>query len=130
MSEEDIISHLNSVTLQVIEQERNAREILLREAKEQLEDRVWRAYGILSHARIISSQEAMGLLSELRLGIDMNIIKEIDGRVFNLLMVTTQPAFLQQKSEIELQPHLRDIKRAAIIRESLANNSGGNEHVE
>ncbi|ATW27073.1 protein arginine kinase [Candidatus Formimonas warabiya] len=125
LSEDDIINHLTSVTLQVIEQERHARGILLQEAKEQLEDRVWRAYGILSHARILSSQEAMTLLSELRLGIDMKIIKEIDPKVFNVLMVTTQPAFLQQKSELELQPQVRDIKRAEIVREKISSYSGG-----
>lgn len=130
LTEEEIINHLNSVALQVIDQERNAREILFQEAKAQLEDRVWRAYGILSHARIISSQEAMSLLSELRLGIDMNIVTGIDPKVFNLLMVTTQTAFLQQKSESELLPHMRDMIRASSIREKLSKNNGGNEHVE
>lgn len=125
LTEEEIINHLNSVTLQVVDQERNARKILFQEAKEQLEDRVWRAYGILSHARIISSQEAMGLLSELRLGTDMNIIQNIDPKVFNVLMVTTQTAFLQQKSETELLPHLRDIMRASCIRDKLSKDYGG-----
>jgi protein arginine kinase len=120
LSEEDIISHLSSVTLQVIEQERSAREVLRRDAKEQLEDRVWRAYGILSQSRIISSQEAMRLLSELRFGIDMNVIKEIDPRVFNELIVLTQRAFLQKNSEMELNSQQRDIKRAKIIREKLS----------
>jgi len=130
LTEEEIINHLNSVTLQVVEQERNARDILFKEAKDQLEDRVWRAYGILSHARIISSQEAMSLLSELRLGIDMNIIENIDPKVFNVLMVTTQTAFLQKKSEIELLPHLRDVMRASSIRDKLSKDYGGNSNVK
>ncbi|MEL7568520.1 MAG: protein arginine kinase [Dehalobacterium sp.] len=130
LTEEEIINHLNSVTLQVVEQERNARNILFKEAKDQLEDRVWRAYGILSHARIISSQEAMSLLSELRLGIDMNIIQNIDPKVFNVLMVTTQAAFLQQKTEIELLPHLRDVMRASSIRDILSKDYGGSSNVK
>jgi len=130
LTEEEIINHLNSVTLQVIEQERNARMLLFQEAKEQLEDRVWRAYGTLSHARSISSQESMGLLSELRMGIDMNIIQGIDPKVFNNLMVSIQTAFLQQKGQADLQPHQRDIIRAAIIREKLSNTLGGKKDVK
>ncbi|MGI6684302.1 MAG: protein arginine kinase [Bacillota bacterium] len=120
LTEEEILNHLNAVTLQVIDQERNARKMLYQETKEQLEDRVWRAYGILSHARSISSQESMSLLSELRLGIDMNIIQGIDPKVFNALMVSIQTSFLQQKSQTELQPHQRDIIRASTIREKLS----------
>jgi len=120
LSEEEIISHLSSVTLQLVEQEKNAREVLRKDANIQLEDRVWRAYGILSHARILSSQEAMALLSELRLGVDMNIIKNIDPRIFNTLIVLIQKSFLQKHSEMELKENQRDEKRAASIREMLA----------
>ncbi|MCR6543920.1 protein arginine kinase [Dehalobacterium formicoaceticum] len=127
LTEEDIINHLTSVTLQVIDQERNARNLFLKEGKDQLEDRVWRAYGILSHARNISSQEAMKLLSDLRLGIDLNLIQGIDPTVFNNLMVATQMAFLQQKGKGEMQPHLRDQIRAATIREKITKKNGGHE---
>lgn len=125
LSEIDIINHLSSVTIQVIEQEQHAREILLRESKEKLEDRVWRAYGILSQARILSSQEAMRLLSELRLGIDLKMIKDIPANIFNELIVQTQPAFMQSHSTQELSPALRDIRRAELIREKLAGKIGG-----
>ena len=98
LSEIDIINHLTSVTIQVIEQEQHAREILLRESKEKLADRVWRAYGLLSQARILSPQEAMGLLSELRLGIDLKMISDIPANIFNELIVQTQPAFLSSQT--------------------------------
>lgn len=130
LTEEEIVNHLTSVTLQVIKQERNARILLFKDAKDKLEDRVWRAYGILSHARIISSQEAMSLLSELRLGIDMNIINDIDPKIFNVLMVSIQTALLQQKSEVELIPAMRDVMRAACIRDNLSKNDGGNNDVK
>jgi len=125
LSEADIINHLSAVTIQVIEQEQHAREILLRESREKLEDRVWRAYGILSQARIISAQEAMGLLSELRLGIDQRMITDLPANIFNELIVQTQPAFLQISSARELSPAMRDIRRAELIREKLAATSGG-----
>ncbi|MDD4753258.1 MAG: protein arginine kinase [Desulfitobacteriaceae bacterium] len=128
VSEEDIISHLSSVTLQIIEQERYARKALMKEGGEQLEDRVWRAYGVLSHARIITSREAMGLLSELRLGIDQGLIKGIDARIFNTLIVLTQQAFLQKTAGVELSPFQRDLKRAEIIRTKLTEKLGGEKN--
>ncbi|MGI6678208.1 MAG: protein arginine kinase [Dehalobacterium sp.] len=127
LTEDDIINHLTSVTLQVIEHERHARDLLLKEGKDQLEDRVWRAYGILSHARNISSQEAMKLLSELRLGIDLNLIQDIAPTVFNNLMVAMEMAFYQQKVNTDMQPNLRDRIRARTVREIITNKNGGQE---
>ena len=65
-SEEDLIDHLNRIVAKVIDYERSARGILLREAPAILEDKVWRAYGILSNARSLSYGELMNLLSMLR----------------------------------------------------------------
>lgn len=129
LAEQDIINHLSSVTLQMIEQERQAREILVKEAGNQLEDRVWRAYGILSHARSISSQEAMTMLSELRLGVDLKIIDGVNSQVFNPLIILMQPAFLQKLNGGELSTALRDIKRAEIIRTKLNDPDGGEKNV-
>jgi protein arginine kinase len=119
-TEEEIIHNLSAVAKQIIDQERGAREILLRESKLQLEDRVCRAYGILSSARIISSQEALALMSEARLGIDLKLIKGVDARIFNELLLTIQPAYLQKAAGAQLDAGDRDIKRAALIRHSLS----------
>jgi protein arginine kinase len=86
----------------------------------QLEDRVHRSYGILAHARIIDSNEAMKRLSDVRLGVDMGLILGVSANVMNELMVMTQPGFLQSYANQRLNPEQRDIRRARLIRERLA----------
>jgi protein arginine kinase len=118
-SEKEIIENLQSVAGQIVEQERLAREHLLKHNKPQLVDRVYRAYGILSYAYIVSSQEAMKLLSDVRLGVDLSIIREIDPKIFNELLVKTRPNFLQKLAHRDLDAAGRDIMRAEIIRQTM-----------
>lgn len=118
-SEQDIVDDLKSVVSQLISQERSAREALAKTSNIQLEDRVFRSYGILSNCRIIESKEAARCLSDVRLGIDMQYIKNISKNILNELMILTQPGFLQQYAGGPLRPHERDIRRASLIRERI-----------
>ncbi|WP_053364742.1 protein arginine kinase [Bacillus sp. FJAT-27245] len=118
-SEEDIVEDLNSVVSQLIEQERSAREALEKTSRIQLEDRVFRSFGILSNCRIIETKEAARCLSDVRLGIDMGYIKNISRSILNELMILTQQGFLQQYAGGPLRPEERDIRRAGLIRERL-----------
>jgi protein arginine kinase len=118
-SEEDIVEDLKSVVSQIISQERSAREALAKTSNIQLEDRVFRSYGVLAFSRIIETKEAAQCLSDLRLGIDMGYIKNIPKSILNELMILTQPGFLQQYAGGPLRPDERDIRRAALIRERL-----------
>lgn len=118
-SEEDIVEDLNSVVAQLIEEERSARNALYQTSKIQLEDRVFRAYGVLSNCRMIESKETARCLSDVRLGIDLGIINGISSSILNELMILTQPGFLQQYAGGALKPDERDIRRAALIRERL-----------
>ena len=119
-SEKDILRNLIGVCQQLIERERSLREKLYQERRLQIEDQVSRAYGILTHARVISSDEAITLLSHMRLGIDLNILSHIDKDVFNELIVTTRPAYLQYQAGQELSAAERDVRRATQIRQTLA----------
>ncbi|MDI6872190.1 MAG: protein arginine kinase [Bacillota bacterium] len=118
-SEEDIIRHLAAVTRQVIEQERAAREALLEQARLAVDDRVHRAYGILSNARRLDTQEAMQLLSDVRLGVDAGLIKKLELRTLNALSVAIRPALLQLIVGRELSAEERDVERATLIREAI-----------
>jgi protein arginine kinase len=118
-TEEDIINALISVTGQIVASERTAREALMRERREHMEDRVGRAYGILSHARIVSSEEAVKLLSDLRLGVNLKLIDVIPANLITELMVMIRPAFLVKKAGKEISPFARDVVRAHLIREKL-----------
>lgn len=118
-SEMDIVEDLKSVVSQLISQERSAREALRKTSNIQLEDRVFRSYGVLANSRIIETKEAARCLSDVRLGIDMGYIKNVSKNILNELMIVTQPGFLQQYSGGQLRPQERDIRRATLIRERL-----------
>ncbi len=118
-SEEEIISNLTGVVQQLTDHERAARHALLQQNRHSLEDRVGRSFGILAYARRIDSKETMQLLSDVRLGIDLGIIKGVSAGILKELMVMTQPAFLQKYFQQELSPVERDIRRAALVRERL-----------
>ncbi len=117
--EEEIIGNIKGVIKQIIEQEQRARDVMLHEHKAMLEDRVWRSYGTLKNAHIISSNETVELLSMLRLGGDLEIIKGIDSGLVNELFILTQPAHLQKLENKKLSANERDEKRADIIRQKL-----------
>lgn len=118
-SEEDTLEYLERFVKQLIGHEENARRTLLTHQRAELEDRVWRAFGVLKAAHIITSNETIDLLSTVRLGVDLGMIKDIDRRVVNELFIATQPAHLQKMEARELTPPERDVKRAAIIRARL-----------
>ncbi len=118
-SEEEIIENINGLIRQIIEQETQARQILLAKNKELLEDRINRSLGILKNARIISSQETIELLSMVRLGSDLGMVKDINRRTINELFIITQPAHLQKLENKKLSAEERDLKRAELIRRKL-----------
>ncbi|MEQ6389866.1 protein arginine kinase [Bacillaceae bacterium S4-13-58] len=118
-SEKDIAEDLQSVVKQLIEQERNARHILMSKSGIQLEDRIFRSYGALEHSRIMESKEASKCISDVRLGIDLGLLKNVSRSILNELMTLTQPGFLQQFAKKSLTPEERDIRRAQLIRERL-----------
>ncbi|MFH0855550.1 MAG: protein arginine kinase [Candidatus Omnitrophota bacterium] len=119
-SEDEIIESINSLIRQIIEQEKQARESLLAKNGPLLEDRINRSLGILRSARIISSQETIELLSMVRLGCDLGLIKDIDRQSINELFIITQPAHLQKIENRKLSSEERDLKRAELIREKLS----------
>ena len=118
-SEDEIIDNLYSIVLKIIDQEKSARVLMAREIETALADKVYRAYGILTNARNITSEEALSLLSDLRLGIDLKIIKDIDANVFQKIMISMQPAYLQYSMGKEMSPAERDVNRSQIIRNLL-----------
>ena len=118
-SERDSIESLERVTKQIIETEERARERMLRDARTQLEDKVWRAYGTLRYCRSIQAKEVINLCSAVRLGVAMGLEGLCPLRVVNELLVLTQPAHLQRQAGIEMAPPERNLYRAQVVRERL-----------
>jgi protein arginine kinase len=119
-SERDSIESLERVTRQIIETEERARERMLRDARVQIEDKVWRAYGTLRYCRSIHAREVINLCSAVRLGVAMGLPGLCALRTLNELLVLTQPAHLQRSHGGELTPAERNIVRAGLVRERLA----------
>lgn len=118
-SEDEIVSNINGLIRQIIEQESQSRELMVSRNRAMLEDKIYRSFGILKNAHIITSQETTELLSIVRLGVDLGMIKEIDRRSINELFIITQPAHLQKMENRKLSSQERDVKRAGIIRSRL-----------
>lgn len=119
-SEEEIISNLISIIRQLLARERAARQALYQEKRELVEDRVWRAYGNLKYARVLSSEEALRLFSDLRLGIYLGLISGISTGLIAELMVMIQPAYLAKTAGEDLTAYRRDVCRADLVRKKMA----------
>ena len=126
-SEVDLIKQVGDVVPVLIDYERRARDFLMQESQESLHDRVSRAFGILSTAQTISSEETMHLLSSVRMGINLGLIPDVEIPVVNELFIRTQPAHLQKISGVELGSSDRNIERARFLRRHLAKEEGGPE---
>jgi len=103
----------------VVEYERAARRALLAKRRTYIEDQVYRAYGLLTHARMIATEEAMQALSMVRLGAVGGMLSGVDQRVANQLMLLIQPAHLQTAVEKTLDQDQRRVWRANLIRSRL-----------
>ncbi len=117
--EESIVAGIEQIALEMVEHEKNARTRLLEKREVVLKDHVGRARGILQNAHILTSKEALELLSALRLGVDLGILGGVDRRVVDELLLMTQPAHLQKTEGKKLKPKDRDRARADLVRKRL-----------
>ena len=117
-AEEEVAASIERAAQQIIDQERAARRMLKDQALAQTRDRVHRALGVLRYAQLLSGQEAMQLLSEVRLGVEMGLL-QVSPEVVNELLVMTLPGFLARTMGHELQALEERGARARTIRERL-----------
>jgi protein arginine kinase len=117
-SEAEIINNLRTVTAKVLENEESVRATLLSQRRDYLEDKIYRAYGILANARRITGQEAMDLLSDMRLGYAVGILdKPRPPRTIYQIMMEIGPGHLQRLAGEEMSDGARDRARADYLRE-------------
>ena len=120
-SEFDIIERLERVIAQVAMHEGNARLKLIEDEPMMVHDKMGRSYGILQHARLIDSKEALNHVSILRMGANLGFFPQETVRLCDILLMEIQPAHLQMHSGMKLSPEQRDERRAQIIRSHLQN---------
>lgn len=109
----------HSIVPQIIAYEQQARQALQHHRPDALDDKIHRAWGVLTHARLIGTDETLQHLSHLRLGVNLGRLQTVDLPVINELFLLTQPAHLQKLSNQELDPAARRLARASLIRQKL-----------
>lgn len=118
--EEDIIQDFKHVVIpKIIDYEHHARRTLLADRTVALDDKVFRALGLLRSARLVTSEEVLFLLSHLRMGVNLGRIKDIEVRTINELLLMTQPAHLQKMMGKKVEGDARRAARAEFIRHKL-----------
>lgn len=123
-SEQELLAEFNErIIPSVIDYERQARQVMLGKHSSVLEDRCFRAYGVLAHARMIKAAEAMKLLSHLRLGVELGLIETLTVPLVNQLLLQCQPAHLQKIVGHPIHQSKRSCSRADLIRSVLAEYS-------
>ncbi len=127
-SEPELIKQVGDIVPVIIDYERQAREFLIKESREKLNDRISRAYGILRTAQTISSEETMHLLSSVRMGVNLGLIEGLEIPAVNEMFIQTQPAHLQKLTGSELDSDDRNIERARYLRNHLNKQNGADQN--
>lgn len=122
LSEEEIINNLKAVVYQIINQEKLAREKMMKMYRYRIEDKVYRALGILNSAIILDAEECLKLLSYVRLGVEMGIIKDVSQKILNELTISIQPAMIQNTFNSKLTEEEVQLKRAEFVKNKLKNS--------
>lgn len=128
LSEATIVEQLLHHTRKIVSCESRARSVLLQRDRIRLQDRVWRAWGLLHSCRLLSTAEAFALLSDVRLGSNLGILPGLDESILNTLIINVQSAHLQVSAGRSMEAAERDEARAQNVREQLQKAAGGDEH--
>lgn len=119
-SEDELLQEFEQVIVpRIIEYELEARRMLQDRSAPVLDDRVHRALGALRSARLLGAEEAMKLLSRVRLGVHMGRLKSINVETINDLFLQVQPAHLKLHAGAELDPEELREARADLVRRRL-----------
>ena len=116
LTENTIVRNLNVVIQKLIEQEKEARKFLANNNIELL-DLVYRSLGILENCKKIDFEEAASLISNIKLGVDLGLIKEVDDLKIMKLIIYSKPYNMQKYLGNNYDKIEQDIKRAEVIQE-------------
>ncbi len=115
-SEPEIVDRLGNVLKTTIDHEVNARFKYLEDHREKLLDKIGRAFGVLQNAHVVSSNEAMNLLSLMRLAVDFEMLPESNRSDIDRLFIECQPGHIQHQAKKGIDPEGRDVTRANKLR--------------
>ncbi len=118
ITEAEAIENLKTIAAQIIKEERKYRETLGKMPS--IQDRIFRSLGILKHARLLTGKEFMGLISNVRMGVSLKLIDDVDLQTIERLLIDAQPAMMMQNAGRQLTPDERDVERATLVRTMLS----------
>ena len=122
-SEDEIISDFKHVVVpKIIDYEHHARKTLVSDRTIALDDKIFRALGLLRFARLLSTDDTLFALSHLRMGVNLGRVKDLDLQRINEIFLLTQPAHLQKLRGKKLEGDSRRAARADFIRDRLNSN--------
>jgi protein arginine kinase len=119
LTEDDLLNDLKRMLQQLIEQERKIRREIYRQQPVLVEDKVMRAYGLLANARIMTSEEAVTLLSNVRLGMALGLLPQLNETDLNRIQAAIGPASIQKARGRPMASEERDSARANLIHDIL-----------
>jgi len=117
-TEEELIEKVSGVAAGLVRQEQAARDRLLSEKRSGLEDKAWRAWGLLRFSRNMGIREALELVSLARMGSETGVLPKVPSSTWNLLLMDIQKAHIQARAESDLTPEELDSTRSGILREA------------
>lgn len=117
-SEKELADNITNVVNEIIAKERELRRRIIQDKGIAIEDKIMRSYGVMRYAKRISTEELTGLLSNVRFGVSLGIINDVNVKSLNEIMVTTRPAHIVEKGVTTAFE--RDVKRAEMIKEILS----------
>jgi len=124
VDEEEIVQEVSDVASRVAATERVTRQGLIKEHRKELEKRLSQAFEFLVSAAMISSEEALHFLSQVRMGVEMNLIKDVPLQRLGELLLLTLPAHLQTIEGRQIGSLERNVLRARYAKEKLAAHPG------
>ncbi len=119
-SEEQLIGTVAEIIPAILKYERRARESLLKDNRDGLHDQISRAYALLRGAKTMTTEEALHLLSSVRMGVNIGLIDSLEIPTINELLILTQPAHLQKVHKSQLESAERNVARATLLRQRLS----------
>ena len=118
LTEEEIVKNIKVIAEKIIKNERQARKYLANEGID-LEDEIYRSFGILTNCKKITEEETLELLSNIKLGVDLGILREVTDSQIQSLYLYTKPANMQKRLGETLGKIEQDVKRTEVIKQIL-----------
>ena len=115
-SEKEIIEEVEEVALYLCELEARARDLMLSTAEMETRDRCLRAYGLLTNCVLLSAEEYIEKIADIKLGWILGFLQLRSENEFNEFLDDMRPAIFKLNNELKKEDErLCDAVRAEVV---------------